>query len=204
MSAPADTFLTDSRQRLIEAAKEVFMEEGYRASMDRIAAHAGVARQTLYNHFPGKDDLFGEVVRQAAATILVTLEAGGKDVRLSLLAFAQAFCTRVLSREGLAFYRTIVGEAGRFPELAKAFFAKGPEQTANGLAAYLELAMIDGRLRRDDSRLAAELLLGMLSGFERTRRLCGAPATAQAAEAIRVTAIVDCFLRAYAPERNQA
>lgn len=202
MSAPADVFLTDSRQRLIRAAREVFMAEGYRASIERIALRANVARQTLYNHFPGKDVLFGEVVRQAVGEVLGTLEVEGQDIRQSLQAFAEAFCEKLLSSDGLAFYRMIVAETARFPELARAFFAQGPQRTADCLAAYCASAMADGRLRRDDARQAAEMLLSMLSGFERTRRLCGEAPAEPAAERARIAAIVDCFLRAYAPERN--
>ena len=64
------------------------------------------------------------------------------------------------------------------------------------LAARLELAMRAGELRRDDPEFAAELLLGMLVGQDRLKRLFGvAPAKAKG----RAEAIVDCFLRAFAP-----
>jgi TetR/AcrR family transcriptional repressor of mexJK operon len=199
MSHPADAFLTDSRQRLIQAATEAFVDEGYRASVERIAARAGVAKQTLYNHFPSKDDLFTEVARQASAAILVVLDTGTGDLRQTLLAFAQAFSDKVMSREGLELYRAIVAEATRFPELAAAFFRKGPEQTASRLTEFIEQSMAAGELRRDDARSAAEMLLGMLVGFERTRRLFVAGINSD--DRGRITAIVDCFLRAYAPER---
>lgn len=204
MSHPADAFLTDSRQRLIEAAAEAFMAEGYRASVDRIAARAGVAKQTLYNHFPGKDELFGEVAHMAASSILVALDDESDDVRECLLRFSLALTAKVLGGEGLALFRVLVAEAVRFPELAKAFYAKGPEQTVGRLSAYLEGAMAAGKLRRDDPRFAAEMLVGMLVGFERTRRLCGEAPLSPEAERLRVERMVDGFLRAFAPEERNA
>ncbi|MDH5264591.1 MAG: TetR/AcrR family transcriptional regulator, partial [Betaproteobacteria bacterium] len=63
---PAATPLA-CRERLVRAASEVFREEGYRASIDAIAARAGVARQTIYNHFASKEDLFRGVANLAAA-----------------------------------------------------------------------------------------------------------------------------------------
>lgn len=46
------------RQRILEAANEMFYAEGIRAiSADRIIAAAGVSKVTFYRHFPTKDDL---------------------------------------------------------------------------------------------------------------------------------------------------
>lgn len=189
---------TDNRQRLIQAAAEAFMEEGYHASIDRIAARAGVARQTVYNHFASKDDLFSEVARVAAGAILVSLDGDGGDLRERLLRFGAGLRQKVIGDQGLAMFRTLAAEAPRFPALAQAFLDKGPEQTARRLTDFLARAMDEGRLRRDDPRFAAEMLLSMLEGFDRTRRLLGAPALPAGLEQDRVARIVDCFLHAYA------
>lgn len=200
MSKFGDAVSADTRSRLIQAAREAFMKEGYRASMDRIAARAGVAKQTLYNHFPGKDELFSEAAALAPAEIVVALDARTDDVRESLLRFAASFRQRVLGDEGLAMFRALTAETTRFPALTQAFFAKGPDRMAARLADFLGRAMADGRLRRDDPRFAAEMLLGMLVGVEHVRRLCVAPVP-DFDEGARVGRIVDCFLRAYTPNQ---
>jgi AcrR family transcriptional regulator len=47
------------RAQLLEAAQEVFVESGYHAAaMDEIADRAGVSKPVLYQHFPGKLDLY--------------------------------------------------------------------------------------------------------------------------------------------------
>src|SRR6516165_2092073 len=47
-----------TREQIIQAADDLFYGEGIRsASMDAIAARAGVTKRTLYYHFPSKDDL---------------------------------------------------------------------------------------------------------------------------------------------------
>jgi len=192
----------DSRQRLIRAAAEAFMEEGYRASIDRIAVRAGVARQTVYNHFPSKDDLFSEVARVAAGAILVSLDGDGIDLRARLLRFGAVLRQRLIGDEGLAMFRILSAEVPRFPALGVAYFDKGPGQVVRWLADFLGRAMNDGLLRRDDPQFVAELLLSMLECFDRTRRLFGAPLPAASGEAERVARIIDCFLRAYAPEHD--
>ena len=188
----------DSRLRLLQAATAVFMEEGYRASVDRIAARAGVAKQTLYNHFASKDDLFAEVVSTAARSVLVTLEGEDGDLRSHLVRFAVAYRDIVLRPMGLAMFRTVVAEAPRFPDLSRSFFAAGPATTIKRLAAFIEKAMAKGALRRDDPQLAAEMLTGMLTNYDRMRGLINGEADLFA-DSTKAERVVDTFLRAYAP-----
>ena len=47
------------RAQLLEAAQAVFVQSGYHAAaMDEIAERAGVSKPVLYQHFPGKLDLY--------------------------------------------------------------------------------------------------------------------------------------------------
>lgn len=187
------------RERLLAAACEAFREEGYQVSIDRIAARAQVARQTLYNHFHSKDALFGEVVRHSIQSVLVTLDGDG-DVRATLLAFGDAYRTRLLSPEGLAIFRTMVAEAPRFPELAKQFFRQGPHTTRKRLAKYLAHAMEAGELRKDDPDFAAEMLTAALIDLDRLRGLINLQT--DLLKPTKTAQVVDCFLRAFAPEKD--
>lgn len=50
----------DTRERILQAAYELFYRKGYvRTGVDEIAAAARVTKRTLYNHFRSKDDLLG-------------------------------------------------------------------------------------------------------------------------------------------------
>jgi AcrR family transcriptional regulator len=51
-----------NRQRLLDAARHVFAEEGLAAPIDLIAKRAGVGVGTLYRHFPTKEALFEAIV----------------------------------------------------------------------------------------------------------------------------------------------
>lgn len=201
LNCPAETLPGDSRNRLIQAATEAFMAEGYGASIDRIAERAGVARQTIYNHFPCKQDLFSEVAHAAAGDILISLDGDGGNIRERLMRFAMALRQRVLGDEGLAMFRALSAEIPRLPDLGQAFFDKGPGQTAHRLAAFLACAMDEGKLRRDDPLFAAEAFMGMLAGFEHTRRLLCSHTFDQDGEQDTAARLVDSFLRAYSPER---
>jgi len=68
----------DTRERIIAAALELFRTQGYAAtSVDAIAERADVARRTLFNHFPRKQDL-------------LAAWAGERRARLSELAATDA------------------------------------------------------------------------------------------------------------------
>jgi len=57
--------------KIIEAAKELFLEHGYhKTSMSAIADNADLGKGTLYWHFDSKDDLFQSIVTKEAKTII--------------------------------------------------------------------------------------------------------------------------------------
>ena len=187
----------ENRARVLRAAAESFMRHGYQTSVDEIARRAGVAKQTVYHHFPSKDTLFKEVAHELTKHVLVELERDA-DLRAALLRFATAYRSRVLGAQGIATFRTVVPEIPRFRALARAMYAAGAGEMARQLAVHLERAMQAGELRRDDPQFAAELLLGMLAGHDRIKRLFGVE-RANGADEARSRQIVDCFLRAYRP-----
>jgi len=186
------------RERVLRAATTAFLAHGYGSSVDLIARRAGVAKQTVYHHFPSKDELFKEVARDLAKRVLVGLEAEPRDVRAALLRFALAYRKRVLGAQGIATFRALVPEVPRFRALARSMYEASGGETVRRVAAYLEKAMAGGQLRRDDPQLAAELLVGMLVGHDRVKRLFGVTASGES-DAQRAGRIVDCFLRAYPP-----
>ena len=187
-----------NRERVLRAATSSFLAHGYRSSVDHIARRAGVAKQTVYHHFPSKDELFKEVARDLATRVLVDLEAEPHDLRKALLRFARGYRKRVLGAQGIATFRAVVPEVPRFKALARAMYAGSMGVLVERLAAYLAKAMDAGALRRDDPELAAEILLGMLVGQDRIKRLFGVARAG--GEARRIERIVDCFLKAFAHE----
>ncbi|MBS1890523.1 MAG: TetR/AcrR family transcriptional regulator [Actinobacteria bacterium] len=54
----------ENRKRLLDAAREVFAEEGLEATMDEVAARAGLGVGTAYRRFANKDDLLEALFRE--------------------------------------------------------------------------------------------------------------------------------------------
>src|SRR5213595_1701552 len=62
---------SEARQRILETADRLFYQEGVRAvGIDRIIAEAGVAKMSLYKHFPSKDDLILAVLKHREEGVL--------------------------------------------------------------------------------------------------------------------------------------
>jgi AcrR family transcriptional regulator len=62
------------RNRVLEAAGELFYSDGYGVSIDAVAAHAGVAKPTIYAHFGSKETLIEAMLQQSAAVFFADLE----------------------------------------------------------------------------------------------------------------------------------
>jgi AcrR family transcriptional regulator len=92
-----------NRERVLDAARRAFAEQGYAVPLDEIAAAAGVGPGTVYRHFPTKEALFEAVsvanVEELAADARARAEAADPDLALGgfleLLA-EQAFAKRDL------------------------------------------------------------------------------------------------------------
>jgi TetR/AcrR family transcriptional repressor of mexJK operon len=179
------------RERVLRAATSSFLARGYGSSVDDIARRAGVAKQTVYQHFANKDALFKAVAGDLAKRVLVKLEGG--DIRQSLIRFALEYRRRALGAQGIATFRTLVPEVPRFRALARDMYANTAGEMMRRLAEFLQQ-----KLNVPDPEFAAEMFLSMLTGHDRLKRLFAVPPGAES-EAARTARIVDLFLKAQRP-----
>jgi AcrR family transcriptional regulator len=150
------------RRAILDAATEVFLEKGFLGTnMDEIAALAAVSKQTVYKNFPSKETLFVEIVSGMtnAASDRVHKDmpdlAAGEDVAAYLQSYAERQLAIVLTPRVMQLRRLVIGEAARFPELARALFDGGPKRAIAAFAATLERLSDRGLLSVDDPRMAA-------------------------------------------------
>lgn len=163
----------ERRAQLLEAALTVFSRDGYAgATMDAVAAEAGLTKPTLYQYFPSKEALFSAMMLGKRDAMLAVFEHDdGLDMVPALLRFAWAYADTVMRPELLALARLIIGEVQRFPEIGRAYQASGPDQVLRGVMAYLEARRGDGRLAFDEAELAAQDLWGLVLSAPRTQAL---------------------------------
>jgi TetR/AcrR family transcriptional repressor of mexJK operon len=198
----ANSGLSERKRRAIhDAGTAVFLRRGYEmASMDLIAVEANVSKQTIYNHFRSKEELFKAIITDMTATLFATLsmsEAANSTPEQLLRSFAHDFVRLMLQPSSLALYRLIIAESARFPELGVALFASGPGKLIRTLADYLDWQTRRGRLAVADPERAAEQLIGMLTGRLQLRALLNVPTPTQAELQVHVEHAVSSFVTLY-------
>jgi AcrR family transcriptional regulator len=98
-----------NRALLVAAAREVFAERGFGATLDDIARHAGVGVGTAYRHFPNKAAIAAEVLTDATEQIVADARAALTiaDPWAALVAFFERTAERQAADRGL--YQTLTG-----------------------------------------------------------------------------------------------
>jgi AcrR family transcriptional regulator len=162
-----------TRRRLLAAARELFYEDGIRATgVSAVAERAGVTKMTLYAHFPSKDDLVAAYLTDSDRRWREFLEeklSNYEDSRDGLLAVCDAYREYFTAREmrGCAFVncaaefpdpdhpaRRVIwwhkaGVRERLRELAAEAGAEDPVTLAERLFVVLEGAYVTGALEGD-------------------------------------------------------
>lgn len=193
------------RRRILDGARLAFGQLGYeRTSVDQVAARAGVAKATVYNHFDDKRALFvacfsedADAVREELRRSL--LEVGG-DAEVGLRRVGEKLVRIFTSPTFVSLYRHTAAEADRFPEVGARFFARGPAVVYGAIADWLRRWEALGALRLDDPRAAAVQFVLLCQGDLVIRSQLGllqAPGAGEVRDTVRRA--VRTFLRAYAP-----
>lgn len=190
--------------QVLAGAREVFLRDGFEgASVDDIAREAGVSKATLYTYFPDKRLMFIEVFRAelahdtSAGQAMLDFNAPPSEV---LPMMVQMISEHIVRPFSVSIARLAIGEAGRFPLLAREFYGAGPGNLRMIIAGYLQLSAERGYLDipGQDYDMAADQIL-QLAGtniYDRVM-LLGPDSVDQAQVDATARAAVDIFLRAY-------
>ena len=151
------------RQAILDAARALFVQRGYAGTtMDDVAVHAHVSKQTVYSHFVDKERLFKELIAadiahsETSTHPLIESMPMTEHLERDLRVFARAHLADVMQPELLRMRRMLIGEAERFPDLAKAWYEAGPMRSCAVFAAWFKALDERGLLRVADPLLAAQ------------------------------------------------
>ena len=196
----------DKRRAIVDAALRVFAREGYgQASVDAIAAEAGVAKPTIYNHLGGKENLFRHVLAEVAARsnaktldALRTCPNEPAELRDHLTAVGRRLAECFVDEQSQALRRLLHAEIVRFPDLFDSVLSSGPNQATEALAGRLAKLANAGYLAIEDPDRAARQFVALLMDELPALTALGTRPIADDDLARAVDAGVDTFLRAFA------
>ncbi|MFC0153462.1 TetR/AcrR family transcriptional regulator [Xanthomonas dyei] len=204
-AAPVQQRLTDrKRHAILEAAIAQFRQHGFDAtSMDRVAATAGVSKRTVYNHFPSKDALFGEILRrlwQRSAEAVSLPYRPDQSLRVQLTQLLQQKLRLLDDAAFIDLSRVAIAEGIHSPERARALLAQlGSKE--EGTTTWLRAALADGRLAEVDPDFASQQLQALVKGFAFWPQLAmGQPPLSPAQQAQVAASAVEMFLGLYGRE----
>lgn len=161
--------LTDrKRHAIVEAAIAQFRQHGFEAtSMDRVAATAGVSKRTVYNHFPSKDALFGEILRglwQRSADAVNLVYRPDQPLRAQLIQLLQQKLHLFDDPAFIDLSRVAIAEGIHSPARARALIAQlGSKE--EGTTTWVRAALADGRLAGVEPDVGAQQLQALIKGF---------------------------------------
>src|SRR5260370_8349404 len=121
------------RHTVLQSAEELFLTRGLNGtSMDEVAVHAGVSKQTVYNQFANKAALFVEIIKSMTAQAAERVQTEMREpetveqVATELSGHAERLLTIVITPHLLQLRRLVISEADRFPELGRPLYHGRP------------------------------------------------------------------------------
>jgi TetR/AcrR family transcriptional repressor of mexJK operon len=187
------------RERILAAATELFLQNGYGAtSIDSIVERSGGSKATVYSYFPTKDDLFRAVVDLIVSNRDVPELVCEGDLRGELVSFAVGRMRVVFSLRHRALLRLIIGEQDRFPDIARMYYERGPLRSREQLTVYMTFLKDRGILGVQSPADSTENFIGMMffEWYLKALYLGGDPPTEEAMQA-RAERVVDEFILAH-------
>lgn len=157
--------ISSKREQILQGAIQVFLHQGYaKTSMDRVAATAGVSKQTIYSHFQDKQRLFMALMERV---ILCSFQREFPplfqgDPHPVLRKFAETFLAKMDDPQYIAFIRLVIAESTRFPELAQLYTRTVIQYGVQNLSSYFKS---HPELNITDAEATARIFLGALAAF---------------------------------------
>jgi AcrR family transcriptional regulator len=184
----------DRRQQILEAALDIFADQGFEgATTKEIATRAGVTPGLIYFYFPNKEELFCAAFEHNAHVMLSALQFDSADLeqpveatlRAAFLRFVEALDSprshsvmRLMMRTSVHADPTEDGARSQRPiDQARCRVRDEAQRNAKTFAGHLDAQVARGAIRPVDTTLAAWLFLqGTMMTF--MRRKNGDPALA--------------------------
>jgi AcrR family transcriptional regulator len=187
-----------STEKLLEVARQVFLELGIRATTSEVAARAGIAEGTIFHRFRSKEELFRAAMNfdpDAALELLQTLppRAGTGNLRDTLIDVSARFIElgRLAMPVMMMSWSNPESQlcAERTSERASRY-----QRMVRTLSGFFEREMGASRIRRADPEVMSRMLIGSLHHFCMTELFVGPSDAARLTHRAYAEEVVDVLL----------
>jgi AcrR family transcriptional regulator len=148
---------------MVDAAKRLIAQKGSSFTTQELAREAGVALQTFYRHFGGKDQLLLAVIEDLHAEMAVEYEAAARDLPDPLARLHYYITTILAGLEGTGpdaeSPRFITGEHWRLHQIFPDEMALATQPTVDLFTREIRAAQQQGLIAVDDVTHSAELMV---------------------------------------------
>ncbi|MBD2082500.1 TetR/AcrR family transcriptional regulator [Leptolyngbya sp. FACHB-17] len=160
----------EKTEAILAGGMQEFLVHGYAAtSMDRVAIAAKVSKATVYSHFQGKESLFIALIQRLVEQKFQSIfgAADAEILQMPPQTVLRDFANRMLDiaqnePQFLNFMRLILGESGRFPQLARAFVSNIEQTAFRKLVHYFTNCP---HLTLSDPEATARIFIGTIVHF---------------------------------------
>ncbi|MGI9862784.1 TetR/AcrR family transcriptional regulator [Moorella naiadis] len=155
----------DKRQQILAAATKIFADQGFhQARIADIAAAAGVGKGTIYEYFPGKKELFQQLLVHIFTTYLDNLQRVCQDEK-KLTGFL-----RRLVAESLGYFhvhqeiaRILLNDHPPVDAATQRLLCQIQQEKLHCLGKWLQAAVDQGEMRPVNPHLAAVMVTGCIA-----------------------------------------
>ena len=158
--------IEETKERILQAAGQVFGQAGYEKATTRaIADAAGVNEVTLFRHFGSKKNLFAAVLGEYAGTPDMRASLGAQftgDYPQDMLTLGRHFMHVLIERREAM--RMMLCEAGHFEEVSEVL-GQVPRGLRDGLAGYLRRQIAAGHVQDMNPEVMAQAFFGMFFSY---------------------------------------
>ena len=173
---------SDPKNRILDAAQQLFARRGYAGTTTRdLAQSAGMAEGTLFRHFENKKAILIAVVTRGWVEVLTDLLTALSEMS-SYKAVDQVLRHRMLHfHENADMLRVCFMEAQFHPELSTRIQTDIIDKMTDVAEAFFQTAMERGEYRSMNPRIVAKIFLGMftVAGFSQGSVLESSPSLAE-------------------------
>jgi AcrR family transcriptional regulator len=192
---------TDKRQEILDVAATFFLSYGFEgASVNAMARHSGISKESFYRYFRGKDELFTAVIDQELAQYHASIQGlrehwDEEDVRTTLEKMAGTMLSVIMTDRQQALRKLVFAQVHRDPEIGAHYWQIGPGLAYGTLESYFALHAADTDF---DPRFLARAFLALLLHEKMLARSLGVRKNPTREEMIdHAETTVKLFLKAY-------